>query len=441
MDDDALVAEAEPRTAPGIFQNSVSNVIGLVGISALGALVGLLTAITLGRETVGILAVAFGISEFGRALSACTHIPSIVEYHAGKHDERTIYGSSLAVKAIASSGFVLLVMALAPTVDRFLHVPPVILVPYALVVILVTGFEVGAARLEATNRMVRSNLINASGTVLSVFLVTALVVTHTLTLYTSVAVVITWNLALSAVAWHYARPRGALRVDVGLAWSMTRYGLRIVSASLLTQGLLWTDTLLISHIQGNADAGVYQTVFTMTNVMVTASSAMGVALVPALSRLRERGDDTSMGYQRGTVIALCMSLGIALLWIVGGRFVLGLYGPGFVEGYPALVVLTLFGISAALTVPAATMLTIHARAGLLSALSLGQLLLNVPLNYFMILHFGLLGAAVATTMIFALGTALSWIAVRRTTGAWPLSNAAVQEVREYAAKGVSRLRG
>jgi O-antigen/teichoic acid export membrane protein len=293
-------------------------------------------------------------------------------------------------------------------------VPPSVLVLASTVLVLSTGFEVGAARLESQNRMVRSNLILASGSVVSLSLVLLLALAHHLTLYTSIAATLAANLTMSVLAWWYARPRpGLIRADPRLTVEMTKYGLRIVSASLLTQGLLWTDTLMVSNLRGNG---------------------------AALSRLAAEGQDTARGYQRGTVIALAMSASIAFVYWIAGRLLLGLYGPAFVEGYPALLVLTLFGISAALTVPAATMLTIHGRAGLLSLLSLAQLAVNLPLNYFLIRDYGLMGAAVATTSVFALGTALSWIAVQRTTGAWPLSKAAVVEVRQFAAEQARRLR-
>ena len=58
--DGDILAESEPRTGPGIFQNSLVNVLGLVGITSMGALTGLLTARTLGPEAVGMLAVAEG---------------------------------------------------------------------------------------------------------------------------------------------------------------------------------------------------------------------------------------------------------------------------------------------------------------------------------------------------------------------------------------------
>lgn len=396
----------------------------------MGALAGLITARTLGKEAIGILAVSFGIGEFGRAISAMTHIPSIVKYHRG-HAEGTVYGSSLVVKLVATTVFFGFILLMLPFFEGSFGVPQSLLLFATSVLLAGILFEIGAARLESRNQMVKSNLILASGSFSMVVLVATLALTGRLTLYTSVAATVASNLVMTILAFSFSRPKGRLSFDFALAWDMSKHGIRIVSASLLAQGLLWTDTLMVSHYLGNGEAGVYNVIFQLTFVMATASAAMGVALVPALAKLASANLDTSRGYQRGTVIALSMSVAIAAVYILGGKLILGLYGPSFVSGYTALVVLTLFGISAALTVPAATMLMIHGRAGLLTLLSLGQLVVNIPANFFLIQMFGILGAAVATTSVFIVGTALSWWAVHRATGASPLSRAAIQEVRGF----------
>lgn len=414
---------------------------GLIALNGMGAIAGLITARTLGKEAVGVLAVSFGIGEFGRAISACTHIPSIVEYHAAKYDERTIFWSSFVVKLVASALFVGAVALASMYVESAFHVPAFLLILATSVLILGTGYEVGAARLEAQNRMIRSNLVLGTGSVVSLLLVAFLAFTHQLTLVTSVLATLSANVCMSIAAYTFSRPRGAPHVKPALAWAMTKYGLRIVSAGLLTQGLLWTDTLLVSYLRGNGDAGVYNVVFYLTLVMVTASNAMGVALVPALSKLHGEGKDTRFAYQRGTLIALGLSVTIALAEVLLGRFILGLYGAAFVEGYPMLLVLTLFGVSAALAVPAATMLTIHRRAGLLSLLSLSQLVVNVPLGWFLIGRFGLMGAALATTSIFLVGMFVLWFTVRRVTGAWPFSRAAFHESWQHARRLLGRRQG
>jgi len=165
--------------------------------------------------------------------------------------------------------------------------------------------------------------------------------------------------------------------------------------------------------------------------MVTASAAMGVALVAALSELAGRGEETYRGYQRGTLIALGLGLSLGLVFVVAGRFVLGIYGPAFLAGYPALLLLTTFGIAASLAVPAATMLNVHGHAGTQTIISLAQLAVNVPLGILFIGRWGITGAAFATTVVFLVGTVASWALVRRYTGHWPFSLEAFQEALNY----------
>jgi Na+-driven multidrug efflux pump len=73
---------------------------------------------------------------------------------------------------------------------------------------------------------------------------------------------------------------------------------------------------------------------------------------------------------------------------------------------------------------------VHGHANWLMLLSLGQLVVNVPVNVFFIQKWGIEGAATATTLVFAAGTFVSWLLVRKAIGAWPLSRAVVQELRQ-----------
>lgn len=427
----AADARREARSGPGIFSNSLINIVGLVTISSMGAIGGLVTARVLGREGVGILAVTWGFVEFGRAITSCTHVPSILQYHRGR-DESLVFGTSLAVKIVLSTFFFAIIIVSAPVLAGMFHVPTVAILLASTVLLVGSFFEVGAARLEAVNRMVRSNTILASGSVVGLTAVLLLALSGGLDVLTSIYTTLLANATMSIGAAVVAYRGLRLRIEAKLGLEMTRYGLRIVAAALLTQGLIWTDTLMVSRILGNEATGVYQVVFQLTYVMVTASTAMAVALVPALSDLVGRGEDTSHGYQRGTLIALTLSSLVAIVYLVFGRLILGLYGPEFDEGYTSLLVLTLFGVAASLAVPAASMLTVHGHATLLTTLSFMQLLLNIPLNWILIHEIGISGAATATTTVFVAGTIVTWWAVRRATGAWPFSRAVFAEGLAYA---------
>lgn len=419
---------APPDEGPGIVANSAVNIAGRAVGHGLSALSGFITAAALGEGVVGALAVIFGIVELGRGFSNFTHNPSIMEVHRGR-DPTSVFGTSLALKLTGATVLFVVLALLGPWLGGAFHVPYPALLLASLVLMAGTFFEVGAARLEADNRMVLSNVLLASGPVVGLLAVLAFWATGTLDLYSSIAATLLANVTMSlgfALTW-----RGPLRFrfDKDVAWYLVHYGSRLVVATFLTTALIWTDTLLMSYLRGNDETGIYQTAFNMTFAMVTLSVSIGVALVPALSRLAGRGDSTVLAYQRATVLALVLSVAIALVYAAFGRHFLLLLGHRFAEGYPALVVLTLFGIAGALAVPAQSILTVHGHANWLLALSLAQLVVNVPLNWLLIQHWGILGAATATTIVFGAGTVGLWVLVRRAIGAWPLSREVARELR------------
>ena len=431
----ALTVDATSGRQPGVLENSALNLAGLVAGGALGAISGFITAKVLGAEGVGVLAVVFGLVEFGRGLTNFTHTPSILELHRGR-DEGAVFGTSLMLKFIGAFLFVGLTALVAPRLANVFQVPAFAIVLTSMILFVGAFQEIGTARYEAANRMLMRNLLVTVGPAIGLLAVVLYVVADMYDVYTAISTSIIGTAAMSFGFFvHWKRPK--FLWEPTIARYLLTYGGRLVLSSFLTQVLLWTDTLMISAILGNFETGIYNVVFQLTVVMVTASVGIGIALLPALSELASRGADTRHAYHRGTLLALGLSIAGAIIFIAVGRLVLGLYGPEFTRGYVPLLVLTVFGASAALAVPAQSMLTVHGRATTLLVLSAVQVALNVPLNYFLIQRHGILGASLATTAVFALGLVSTWLLVHRATGAWPLSR---QTLGEAWGKIAARLR-
>lgn len=417
-----------PSDGPSILAGSAANILGLVLANFLGFLSGLITARTLGEKGVGALAVIFGIVEFGRSVSNFSHNPSILEYHRGRPANRVL-GTSLVFKLLGSALFVSVIVASVPQLAAVFDVPESALVVASTLFFAGSIFDVGSARFEAENRMFLRTAIASLGPIAGLFAVIIFVLADAYSVHTAVVTTLVGTLAMSAgilVSW---KGPWSLRFDAGIARYYVRYGSPLIISTLLTQALIWTDTLMVSALLGNADAGVYNVAFQLTFVIVTASVAIGVAVLPAMSRLAGRGEDTSFAYQRATLLSLGLAAALGATYVLFGRWFLGIYGPGFAEGYPALLVLTVFGLAAAVAVPAAAALTVHGRAHVLMMLSLAQVSLNVPLNYVLLPKVGIIGAAVSTTTVYVAGLLAMWYVVHRSTGATPLSRAVLSEVR------------
>lgn len=413
-------AEAAESERVSVMGNSAVNLAGLMLANGLGALSGLVTARALGPGPVGILAVVFGLVEFGRSLSNFTHNPSILEYHR-RHDAATVFGTSLVLKFVGSLLFIALAASFDPLLTQLFDLPPWSVTLCSLVIVLGTFPEIGTARLEAEHRVVRRNLLLALGPSVGFLCVLVFLAFGAYDVYTAIATSLVGTLAMAiGFMWAWERP-WRFRYDGKVAGYIIGYGSRIVATGILAQALIWTDTLMITYLRGHEAAGVYNVAFQLTFVMVVASVSVGTALLPAMSQLAGRGESTALAYQRATLLSLGLCIPIGLAYVVAGPLFLGLYGEGFVAGYPPLLVLTVFGLAGALAVPASSALTVHGRAGTLTLISLAQAVLNVPLNYVFIQRWGITGAAAATTLVFAGGTLAAWWVVKRATGAWPLS--------------------
>lgn len=426
-----------PDDGPSVMGNSAINIAGLIFANGISALAGLVTARVLGSEAVGILAVAFGLVEFGRSLSNFTHNPSILEYHR-RPDPGVVFGTSLILKITGSTLFILIAALLDPHMTAAFNIPPWSLTLTSAVIILGSFNEIGTARLEAEHKMLLRNVLLVVGPGVGFLAVFAFILAGTFNIYTAIATSLIGTACMSAAfALTWPRP-WTFRFDKAVAKYLIGYGSRIVAVGILAQALIWTDTLMISYLLGNDAAGVYNVVFQLTFVMVVASVSIGTALLPAMSRLAGRGESTALAYQRATLLSLVLCGVIAIVYLFAGRLFLHLYGPEFATGYVPLLILTIFGLAGALAVPASSALMVHDRAGTLTLISLLQAVLNVPLNWILIQRAGITGAAIATTSVFVVGTLLSWWFVHRATGAWPLSRTVLVELRALISSKLRR---
>lgn len=99
------------------------------------------------------------------------------------------------------------------------------------------------------------------------------------------------------------------------------------------------------------------------------------------------------------------SLLMALVVLALGKPILLLFGPGFDEGYPLLFLLVIGVVARAAVGPCESLLTMSGNQNICALVYALTLALNVGLNMALIPHFGLWGAAIATSaaMIFEAG--------------------------------------
>jgi O-antigen/teichoic acid export membrane protein len=107
------------------------------------------------------------------------------------------------------------------------------------------------------------------------------------------------------------------------------------------------------------------------------------------------------------------SLAAAVVLLGGGRLILSMFGPEFVEGWPLMFALTIGYLARAAAGPAESMLVVSGRQNQTAMITGLSAAVNGVLNLTLIPHLGLMGAAVATATAFVLQASLFALAARR----------------------------
>ncbi len=176
------------------------------------------------------------------------------------------------------------------------------------------------------------------------------------------------------------------------------------------------DVLMVGRYMPPDDVAVYfATVKTLAVVhFVYFSVKAGVA--QRFAHYAHADDRTALGsFARDTATWTfwpSVLMGAAVLLF--GEFLLGLFGPGFDQGYPLLFVLVVGVVARASVGPAESLLTMSGNQNVCAAIYAITLAVNIGLNVILIPQYGLWGAAIATGIAMGFeATALATVVYRR----------------------------
>ncbi len=158
--------------------------------------------------------------------------------------------------------------------------------------------------------------------------------------------------------------------------------------------------LIIGLRNDTLGAGIFAVAFSLAQLVALPRMALSALFAPTVSALYARGDMVALQrlIARSAALSLAFTLVVALPLIAGAPILLPWFGPQFVTAGPVLIVLVLGQLAAAAAGPQQHLFTMtgHERQGaaLMAAAAaatiLGAALLMIP--------FGMMGVAVATTL-------------------------------------------
>lgn len=186
-------------------------------------------------------------------------------------------------------------------------------------------------------------------------------------------------------------------------------------------GLLWADTLLIGLLATATEAGIYAAATRYLLIGQFVQLAVVDVVQPAVSAALASGkaEDAQRVYQTGTTWQMALAWPAYLTLVVSAPVFLGLFGPPFAAGAPALVILGLAMLVATGCGPVDAVLLMGGRSALSLANIAVAFALDIGLNLLLIPRLGITGAAMAWMAALTFRNVAGVVQVRRFMGLHP----------------------
>lgn len=210
---------------------------------------------------------------------------------------------------------------------------------------------------------------------------------------------------LGAEFWRFSAPRALSRV--------------------FTVALQRVDILIVGALSGPADAAVYAAATRFLVLGLMFVQAIQQVMTPTISECLAVGDDRRAEtiYRTTTAWLTLVSWPIYLMSMLFAPLLIGVFGPGYVEGATAAAVLCAAMLVATACGPVDSVLLMGGRS-VLSLLNTGlALTVNVGLDLLLVPRYGVLGAAVGWAVAILVNNLLPLWQVNRIFGLHPLGRA------------------
>lgn len=182
-------------------------------------------------------------------------------------------------------------------------------------------------------------------------------------------------------------------------WDSLKVGGRALTASLLGTLLIRSDIFLVNHFLGIKVAGIYSVAVFMAELIIKVPAIAGNVLFPKISKGVDQATiNLTLRIARlSGLLSIIISVGVL---IVGGYLLRLAFGNEFNDAYVPMVMLLPGVIALSFNVVLANY---YAGMGYPFISILAQfvaLITNIALNLFMIPHYGIIGAAISSSVAY-----------------------------------------
>lgn len=250
--------------------------------------------------------------------------------------------------------------------------------------------------------------------------------------------IINYEITIITAAIVYAIGRIAVMITLGLYWkSLTRYKgknkyignillktalplLLVTSTAVIASN---ASTIILGWLVDTKQVGLYTVaarIALLTSFFLQVSNA---SISPKIAEMYAAGKSREMEkmIQQVTKGLGLIGLFSFLLFVVFGKFILGLWGSEFIEAYWILIILSAGQIVNIATGASGLTLIMCGFEKTQSRISIFSVLLNIPLNIVLIYLYGAMGAALATAISLASENVLKVIYAYKKVGVLTIS--------------------
>lgn len=209
--------------------------------------------------------------------------------------------------------------------------------------------------------------------------------------------------------------RGPRRWNGKPMLKMARPLLLVAATSIIAAS---ADSIMLGWLSNASEVGLYSVAARIALITSFFLQVTNTAISPKLATLFANKQTTAMNIMvhRVTKILILIAFAFLTLFILGGQILLSLWGEEFKQAYWILVVLSIGQFVNISTGCAGLLLIMCGHEKTQGYISVAFVCLNLLLNYFLILQYGAVGAAIATAITVGSENITKVIFAKRKTG-------------------------
>ena len=284
---------------------------------------------------------------------------------------------------------------LAPIQGPILYIA-IAWIPFGLAYLLNQNLMLGIQQMRSFNKL---EIYNKA---ISIILIVAVLLSGWIspsslfaTSFLALVICLIWS--FSILSKHISRP---IHLSKSLFKKYLPYGIKAYLGSLVGFLLLRVDILMINHMLGKKEVGLYDIAVNMSDMIYLFPMVVSTILFPKLSGITDIGEKWKLSKNIGTVMLVIMAVICIGVAVLAHPIIQILYGTPFVACAPAFISLIICKFIMAANSIFVTFISSIYVPWTTVPFNFSVLGVNVALNFYWIEQYGIVGAAMSSIVCF-----------------------------------------